>query len=91
MIFSQPPVKGFQNLRAVTAATPDEFSLISGLGPIKVQRLYDAFHQPFSSKLSRQRKQQQQQPTIQQIMFIVMKTALLFISVSVSQSWYVES
>jgi DNA excision repair protein ERCC-1 len=51
----------FQNLRAVTASTPDEFSLISGLGPIKVQRLYDAFHQPFSSKLSRQRKQQQQQ------------------------------
>jgi DNA excision repair protein ERCC-1 len=51
----------FQNLRAVTAATPDEFSLISGLGPIKVQRLYDAFHQPFSSKLSRQRKQQHQQ------------------------------
>jgi DNA excision repair protein ERCC-1 len=50
----------FQNLRAVTAATPDEFSLISGLGPIKVQRLYDAFHQPFSSKLSQQRKLQQQ-------------------------------
>jgi DNA excision repair protein ERCC-1 len=46
----------FQNLRSVMAASPEELALIAGLGPVKVQRLHDAFHKPFSTQWSRQRK-----------------------------------
>ena len=47
----------FHNLRSVMAATPEELALIAGLGPVKVQRLHEAFHKPFSTLWSRQRKQ----------------------------------
>ena len=40
------------------AATPDELSLISGLGQVKVKRLHEAWHKPFSSKTARERQQQ---------------------------------
>ena len=57
----------FQTMQQILQATTDELSLIVGLGPIKVQRLYDTFHQPFSTQLARQRRQQrqlqQQQPS----------------------------
>ena len=47
----------FHTMQQLFQATPDELSMIAGLGPLKVQRLYDTFHQPFSTKLSRQRKE----------------------------------
>ena len=43
------------------AATPDELGLISGIGEVKVKRLYDAFHKPFSSRAARLRRQKRQQ------------------------------
>jgi DNA excision repair protein ERCC-1 len=45
----------FGTMRSVMAATPDELALVTGIGPIKVKRLYDAFHKPFSAKLAKQR------------------------------------
>lgn len=50
----------FGSVRAAMAATPDELGLISGLGEVKVKRLHDAFHKPFSSKAARLRKQKLQ-------------------------------
>lgn len=50
----------FPTWQQLTHATPDQLSLVAGLGPTKVQRLYDAFHQPFSTKLSRARQRKQQ-------------------------------
>jgi DNA excision repair protein ERCC-1 len=55
-------------VRAVAGASREELGLIAGMGPIKVQRLYDAWHKPFSVKASRKRKQaagmRKQQPTL---------------------------
>lgn len=50
----------FGSVRAAMAATPDELGLIGGLGEVKVKRLYDAFHKPFSSKAARLRNQKRQ-------------------------------
>jgi DNA excision repair protein ERCC-1 len=46
----------FGTMRSVMAATPDELALVTGIGPVKVKRLYDALHKPFSQKLARQRR-----------------------------------
>lgn len=51
----------FGSVRAAMAATPDELGLISGLGEVKVKRLYDAFHKPFSSKATRLRRPKRQE------------------------------
>lgn len=48
----------FQSLSSILQATPDQLSLVTGLGPTKVQRLHETFHQPFSTKLARQRSAQ---------------------------------
>ena len=48
----------FGSVRAAMAAAPDELSLISGLGQVKVKRLHEAWHKPFSSKTARERQQQ---------------------------------
>jgi DNA excision repair protein ERCC-1 len=54
----------FGSVRAALAATPDELALIAGLGEVKVKRLYDAFHKPFSSKTARLRKAKQLENTV---------------------------
>jgi DNA excision repair protein ERCC-1 len=51
----------FGSVRTAMAATPDELALISGLGEVKVKRLYDAFHKPFSSKAARKRQQKRKE------------------------------
>lgn len=51
----------FGSVRTAMAATPDELALISGLGEVKVKRLYDAFHKPFSSKAARKRRQKRKE------------------------------
>lgn len=47
----------FSSLKAVIAATEDELSLVSGMGPVKIRRLHDTFHKPFSSQRAKQRKE----------------------------------
>ncbi|CAJ1958390.1 unnamed protein product [Cylindrotheca closterium] len=39
----------FSNVQAIIAASKDELSLCPGLGHVKVQKLHDAFHHPFST------------------------------------------
>jgi DNA excision repair protein ERCC-1 len=51
----------FGTVSNVVQATKDELALCPGLGPVKVQRLYDAFHKPFSKRVTKQRRRQQQQ------------------------------
>jgi DNA excision repair protein ERCC-1 len=51
----------FGTVSTVVQATKDELALCPGLGPVKVQRLYDAFHKPFSKRVTKQRRRQQQQ------------------------------
>ena len=51
----------FGSIRSLVAATTDEFSLVSGMGPVKVQKLYDAFHKPFSSKKASEQRRWKRQ------------------------------
>jgi DNA excision repair protein ERCC-1 len=51
----------FGKIRSIVHASKDELALCPGLGPVKVQRLHDALHRPFSKKASRERKRKQQQ------------------------------
>ena len=51
----------FSTVRGIAAATPDELALVGGMGPVKVRRLHEALHKPFSKLRTRARKQQQQQ------------------------------
>jgi len=51
----------FGSVAAAMAASPDELGLISGLGEVKVKRLHNAFHKPFSSKAARERKQKKRE------------------------------
>lgn len=44
------------SVRNMAAASPDELSLTSGMGTVKVKSLYDALHKPFSAKLARERR-----------------------------------
>ncbi|CAB9509999.1 excision repair protein ERCC-1 [Seminavis robusta] len=47
----------FSSVKAIMAATKDELGMVPGLGQVKVTRLHDAFHKPFSSKRQRERKE----------------------------------
>ena len=47
----------FSSLKAVVAASMDELALCPGLGEVKVRRLHDACHKPFSSKRAKRRKE----------------------------------
>ena len=42
------------------AASMDELGLVSGMGEVKVKRLHDAFHKPFSKKAAAARKRNKQ-------------------------------
>jgi DNA excision repair protein ERCC-1 len=46
----------FDSMQNILTAAPDELALVHGLGQVKVQRLYDAFHKPFSKKLAQKRR-----------------------------------
>jgi DNA excision repair protein ERCC-1 len=45
------------SIRQAMAANAEQLVMISGLGEVKVKRLHDAFHKPFSSKAARLRKE----------------------------------
>jgi DNA excision repair protein ERCC-1 len=46
----------FGTLRSLVVASQDELGLVVGMGPVKVQRLHDAFHKPFSTRAAAERK-----------------------------------
>ena len=46
----------FTNVRSIAAASMDELGLVPGMGEVKVKRLYDAFHKPFSSRAASKRR-----------------------------------
>jgi DNA excision repair protein ERCC-1 len=50
----------FTSVKQIMAASPDELALCPGMGEKKVQRLWDAFHKPFSTKRAREGKKAKQ-------------------------------
>lgn len=48
----------FSNVQAIIAASKDELALCPGLGQVKVQKLHDAFHKPFSLHVAKKLKKQ---------------------------------
>jgi DNA excision repair protein ERCC-1 len=54
-------VTHFSSLKAVMAASSDELALCPGMGNVKVQKLWDAFHKPFSKHGAAKRKRAQEQ------------------------------
>lgn len=46
----------FNTVQAVVAASKDELALCEGMGQVKVKKLHDALHKPFSTRASRERK-----------------------------------
>jgi DNA excision repair protein ERCC-1 len=50
----------FSTIRAVAAASSDELALCEGVGPVKVKKLYEALHKPFSKFRARQRKRERE-------------------------------
>lgn len=52
-------IQQFHTIQNLSKATVDELAIIPGLGEIKVKRLYDAFHKPFSKRHYNERKKQQ--------------------------------
>jgi DNA excision repair protein ERCC-1 len=51
----------FSTMQAVAAASSDELALCEGLGPVKVRKLYEALHKPFSKFRARQRKRDREE------------------------------
>jgi DNA excision repair protein ERCC-1 len=51
----------FSNLRSLMEASMDELGLVAGMGEVKVRRLHDAFHKPFSSKAAAKRRKTRQE------------------------------
>jgi DNA excision repair protein ERCC-1 len=51
----------FSKVTAIMAASKDELALCEGMGPIKVQRLWDALHKPFSKKRAVERKRKREE------------------------------
>lgn len=45
----------FTSIKAIAASSMLDLGLVNGLGPVKVKRLHDALHKPFSSKRQRER------------------------------------
>jgi len=50
----------FRTMRSLMMASSEELALVPGMGEIKVKRLYDAFHKPFSSRAARKRKKKKE-------------------------------
>jgi DNA excision repair protein ERCC-1 len=53
----------FSTVAGIAAASRDELALVGGMGPVKVRRLHEALHKPFSKLRSRARKKQRLQQT----------------------------
>lgn len=51
----------FSTIQALAAASSDELALCEGLGPIKVKKLFEALHKPFSKFKARQRKRDREE------------------------------
>jgi len=50
----------FSNVHAMAAASADELATVTGMGHVKVKRLWEAFHKPFSSRRSANAKRLKQ-------------------------------
>lgn len=50
----------FGSVAALTKATKDELALCPGMGSMKIRRLHEAFHRPFSTLQARKRKKKVQ-------------------------------
>lgn len=53
----------FSSLQAIMVASKDELALCSGLGQVKVQKLHDALHKPFSTHAAEKLKKQRLEKT----------------------------
>jgi len=51
----------FSTVAGIAAASRDELALVGGMGPVKVRRLHEALHKPFSKLRSRARQKQRLQ------------------------------
>ena len=51
----------FGSLQRLVRAGPDDLALVPGMGQVKVKRLYDALHKPFSTKAVKRRRMERQQ------------------------------
>jgi len=47
----------FSNVRSLMEADMDELGLVTGMGEVKVRRLHEAFHKPFSKKAAAAKRQ----------------------------------
>ena len=56
----------FSTVSGIASASRDELALVGGMGPVKVRRLHEALHKPFSKLRSRSRKQQQQRQQMEE-------------------------
>jgi len=54
-------VSQFGSVRAVAVATMDQLGLVPGIGEVKLKRLYDAFHKPFSTRAAAVRKRKRKE------------------------------
>lgn len=51
----------FTSVKAIMSASRYDLGLVNGLGHVKVKRLHDALHRPFSSKRKRERLKEKQE------------------------------
>lgn len=51
----------FGSMAALSPAGPDDLALVAGMGQVKVKRLYEAWHKPFSSQRAKRRKKEREQ------------------------------
>ena len=56
----------FSNLRSVAAAGKDELALCPGLGHVKVNKLWDALHKPFSKRKAAERQKLKRQKLMEE-------------------------
>ena len=50
----------FGSLQQLAQAGADDLALVTGMGQVKVKRLFDALHKPFSTKAAKRRKTEQE-------------------------------
>lgn len=48
----------FSTVAGIASASSDELALVAGMGPVKVRRLHEALHKPFSKLRSKARKKE---------------------------------
>jgi DNA excision repair protein ERCC-1 len=55
----------FGSIQSIASAPREKLTMVQGLGAIKVERLYDAWHLPFSKKAARERKRKRELQALQ--------------------------